>query len=212
MGPKQLRSTGRTTGGVGAMDGLRVILALALALPAMAVSGREPSLIEVVGRYAASRPATAPASGIEVAFSPDQGAEDLVVKFINSAQKSLRVAAYSFTSKPIAEALVSARKRGVDVQIVVDKSQKQERYTSATFTANSGIPTRVDSQYAIFHNKFIVADETHVETGSFNFTASAAHRNAENVLLIWNNPQLAKAYLAKWQGYWSESENYDPRY
>lgn len=59
----------------------------------MAVLGREPSLIEAVGRYAASRPVSAPASGVEVAFSPDQGAEDLVVKLINSAQKSLRVAA-----------------------------------------------------------------------------------------------------------------------
>jgi hypothetical protein len=48
------------------------------------------------------------------------------------------------------------RRHGVDVQVVVDKSQAKAHYTSATFLANVGIPTRIDYRYAIMHNKFMV--------------------------------------------------------
>ena len=143
---------------------------------------------------------------IEVGFSPEGGAETLVLKAIQSAHKSIRVLAYSFTSKPIAEALVAARKRGVDVRVVLDKSQKTEKYTSANFLANSGIPTHIDSVHAIAHNKILVIDQQHVETGSFNFTSAAAKRNAENAIVIWNNPQLADVYMKDWQKHWQHSE------
>jgi len=69
------------------------------------------------------------AGGLEVAFSPNGGCTDLVIKVINSAKTSIRVLAYSFTSAPIAKALVEAHKRGVDVQVVVDKSQKSAKYS-----------------------------------------------------------------------------------
>ena len=155
----------------------------------------------------------APSIGqIEVAFSPRAGATELVVKVISSAEKTIRVAAYSFTSKPIAQALIAAHKRGVDVQVIVDKSQKTERYTSATFLANMGVPTRIDSQHKIMHNKFVIVDGAHVETGSFNFTSSAEKGNAENALVIWKNPQLAAIYTTNWREHWEHSEPYVARY
>lgn len=154
-----------------------------------------------------------PADGmLEVAFSPKAGATELVVKAIASAKRSIRLAAYSFTSKPIAQALVDAHKRGVDVQVVVDRSQKSERYTSATFLANMGIPVRVDSMHAIQHNKFMVVDGIHVQNGSFNYTAAAEQRNAENALVIWNNPKLASIYTSNWEEHWNHSEDYPARY
>ena len=51
---------------------------------------------------------------IQDAFSPRQGATALVVHTIDDARHTLRVAAYSFTSRPIADALIAARQRGVD--------------------------------------------------------------------------------------------------
>src|ERR1035438_10512000 len=80
----------------------------------------------------------------EGAFSPNGGATELVVKTIGEARQSIRVAAYSFSSKPIATALLDAHKRGVDVRVVVDKSNATARYTAATFLANEGVPVRVD--------------------------------------------------------------------
>lgn len=155
-------------------------------------------------------PASAP-SNVSVGFSPGD-AEAIVVRTIDSAQTSIRLAAYSFTSKPIAKALVAASKRGVDVMVVVDKSQRSERYTSATFLANMGIPVRVDSRYAIMHNKFMVVDAHTVQTGSFNYTASAARRNAENVVVVAGTPNMVSAYDAEWRRLWNESEPYGARY
>jgi phosphatidylserine/phosphatidylglycerophosphate/cardiolipin synthase-like enzyme len=109
----------------------------------------------------------------EVAFSPDRGATELVVKTIAEAKQTIRVAAYSFTSKPIAEALLDAHKHGIDVEVVVDKSNEKDRYTAATFLSNQGVPVRVDYQYAIMHDKFVVVDGVTVEEGSFNYTAAA---------------------------------------
>jgi len=134
------------------------------------------------------------------------------VQTINAARQSIIVAAYSFTSKPIAKALVDAHKRGVRVQVVLDKSQRTERYSSATFLSNMGIPVRIDSRYAIMHNKFMVIDGKTVETGSFNYTSSAARRNAENVIVLRDNPRAAQVYAQQWQRLWDESQPYAPRY
>jgi phosphatidylserine/phosphatidylglycerophosphate/cardiolipin synthase-like enzyme len=78
---------------------------------------------------------------IDSYFSPRGGATEAIVKEINSAKTEILVQAYSFTSKPIAKALVEARKRGIKIEAVLDKSQRREKYTSADFIAHAGIPT-----------------------------------------------------------------------
>ncbi len=147
----------------------------------------------------------------EVAFSPDRGATALVVKTIGEAQRSIRVAAYSFTSKPIAEALLNAKRRGIDVDVVVDKSQATARYTAATYLANEGVQVRVDYRYAIMHDKFIVVDGETVEEGSFNYTAAAESKNAENVLVI-HDATIAVQYGREWDRLWAESKPLKARY
>lgn len=147
----------------------------------------------------------------EVAFSPDRGATDLVVKTIHEARQSIRVAAYSFTSKPVAEALVDAERRGIDVKVVVDKSQPTARYTAATFLANEHVPVRVDYQHAIMHDKFIVVDGETVEEGSFNYTSAAESKNAENVLVL-HDVTMAQRYGQEWDRLWAESEEMKGRY
>jgi phosphatidylserine/phosphatidylglycerophosphate/cardiolipin synthase-like enzyme len=141
---------------------------------------------------------------VELAFSPDRGATELVVHTIESAKSTVRVAAYSFTSKPIATALLDAKRRGVDAEVVVDKSNATARYTPATFLANQGVPVRVGYRYAIMHDKFMVVDGATVETGSFNFTAAAEAKNAENVLVL-HDPAVAQRYGQEWDRLWSES-------
>jgi phosphatidylserine/phosphatidylglycerophosphate/cardiolipin synthase-like enzyme len=148
---------------------------------------------------------------VEVAFSPNRGGTELVVKTIGEAQSTVRVAAYSFTSKPIAQALLDAHNRGVDVRVVVDKSQATERYSSATLLANVGIPTRVDYRYAIMHDKFIVVDGQTVEEGSFNYTASAEKKNAENVVVL-HDASVAATYGQEWDRLWVESEPIEGRH
>jgi phosphatidylserine/phosphatidylglycerophosphate/cardiolipin synthase-like enzyme len=149
-------------------------------------------------------------SSIEVFFSPRGGCTDAVVGQLQATKESVLVQAYSFTSVPIAKALLDAHKRGVKVQVILDKSQRTERYSSATFLNNSGIPTFIDSAHAIAHNKVMVIDGQIVITGSFNFTKAAEESNAENLLVI-RNAELAGKYAANWEAHLRHSEPYEGR-
>lgn len=70
--------------------------------------------------------------------------------------------------------------------MVLDKSQRREKYTSADFVAHAGVPTYIDDQHAIAHNKIMIIDRQTLVTGSFNFTKAAEERNAENLLVLKN--------------------------
>jgi len=144
-------------------------------------------------------------------FSLSCGCTEAVVSALDSAKKTVLVQAYSFTSAPIAKALVDAKKRGVDVQVILDKSQRSERYTSATFLANEGVPTYIDAAHKIAHNKVMIIDGQTVITGSFNFTKSAEEGNAENLLVINNAPELAARYVQNWKEHLGHSESYQAR-
>ncbi len=145
---------------------------------------------------------------IEVAFSPHNGATASIVRAINEAHDVILVEAYSFTSKEIAKALLNAKERGVKVSIILDKSQVGRKYSSATFFNNEGFILKIDSVHAIFHDKVMVIDNKNVITGSFNFTQAAENKNAENVLILRNNPQLAKLYTQDWIYNWSIASSY----
>jgi len=147
---------------------------------------------------------------IKVYFSPHGGCTEAVVRAVNSAKKQVLVEAYSFTSEPIAVALIEAEKRGVDVEVILDKSQEQARGTEADFIAESGIPTYIDSAYRIAHDKVMVIDGSKVITGSFNFTKSAEDYNAENLLVISNDPPLADQYAASWKQHLAQSHPFHP--
>jgi len=143
-----------------------------------------------------------------VYFSPHGGCTQAIVQEINQARTSVLVQAYSFTSAPIAEALSNAHKReGMKVEVILDKSQKTEKYSSADFLTNSDIPVRIDSAHAIAHNKVIIIDEETVITGSFNFTKAAEERNAENLIII-KDERLAQKYLKNWKTHSEHSELY----
>jgi phosphatidylserine/phosphatidylglycerophosphate/cardiolipin synthase-like enzyme len=196
------------------MERIIVALVLAFAAPAYAQSVSLP----VVDRIAAVLQANidrAPAVGqIETGFSPEGSAERLILKVINSSRKSIRLAAYSFTSPKVVHALVQARRRGIDVRVVADARSSESKPGAAALNllVNADIQVRTNARYAILHDKFIVADGAHVQTGSFNYSRAAAERNSENVLVIWNNPELAASYLAHWESRYGPGMSYRAPY
>jgi phospholipase D len=142
---------------------------------------------------------------VSVCFVPAQECDTPVVEAIGRAEKFIRVQAYGFTARPILRALANARARGVDVQAILDKSDDRPdregakpRPVGARFTAEAGIPTWIDSSVAIAHNKVIIIDGHLVIGGSYNYTASAERRNAENVTFI-DAPVVADFYLVNWE-------------
>ena len=129
-----------------------------------------------------------------VHFSPKGGCTDLVVQELQKARSEILVQAYSFTSQPIAKALVDAKLRGVHVEILLDHSEEKEPHTDLHFFVEQGLAPRIDAQHAIAHNKIIIIDSRTVITGSFNFTNQAEEHNAENLLVLHHYSDLAALY------------------
>jgi hypothetical protein len=148
------------------------------------------------------------AQQVHACFAPAHHAgptcTDQIVSAIAGAHQVILVQAYGFTSAPIAKALAEAHKRGIDVRVILDKSNLNEGYSSTTFLEHMGITPLIDSHHAIAHNKIMVIDAREVITGSFNFTKAAQEKNAENVVFI-NDPATAKAYTQNWKDHAAHS-------
>jgi phosphatidylserine/phosphatidylglycerophosphate/cardiolipin synthase-like enzyme len=131
---------------------------------------------------------------IQVFFSPKGGCLEAILRELQKARREVLVQAYSFTSEPMTKALVEAKKRGVTVEIVLDKSNEVERYSDLHLFLEQGLDTHIDHDHAIAHNKIIIIDKKVVLTGSYNFTNQAEHENAENLMIIKGHPDLMNWY------------------
>jgi phosphatidylserine/phosphatidylglycerophosphate/cardiolipin synthase-like enzyme len=160
------------------------------------------------GGQANGSDATRPAS-IEVYFSPRGGAANAVIKEIDAAKTSILVQAYSFDYLPIAEALAAAKRRNVQVSVLLDKEKtKDEKPAAVNLLVHSGISTRLDGIHHTAHNKTIILDGQTVVTGSFNFTKHSEQENAENLLVI-RDKALAEKYTANWKTHAEHSTTYE---
>jgi phosphatidylserine/phosphatidylglycerophosphate/cardiolipin synthase-like enzyme len=164
----------------------------------------------VLAQNAVTQPAAVslvPQTHIRVYFTPGDSAELAIVEQLLGAKDSILVQAYSFTNPAIASALADARKRGVNVVILLDKSHRTQKYSAADFTANAGINTLIDDRHAIAHNKIMIIDGQVVITGSYNFTKAAEKSNAENLVII-ESGSVAERYLNNWQKHRRHSQPY----
>ena len=161
---------------------------------------------------------SAPETTIESGFSPDGSAEKLILSTINSAQKSIRVAAYAFTSPTVVDALFKAKKRGVDIAVIVDHKQNTQLDTKGRGKAalnllvNAKISVKTLNTKNTQHSKYMIIDNLHIQTGSYNYSAAAALYNHENVIVIRNNESLAKTYLNNWQTLYNSGIAYKSTY
>lgn len=133
---------------------------------------------------------------ISVCFTPAEQCESRIIGEIDRAQSSIRVQAYGFTSLPIIHALQRAAGRGVEVLAILDKTNER-KYSGATLLDAAGIPVWIDFEPAIAHNKIMVIDEHLTIGGSYNYTAAAQKRNAENVTFT-DSPEIARQFIANW--------------
>lgn len=154
-----------------------------------------------------AEPAPTNTCRVQVYFSPMGGCTDAVVAALRSATNSILVQAFSLTSTPIAQALIKAHERGVRVSVILDRTQRTEKYSAATLLSNAGIRTLIDDSHAAAHNKIIVVDQHLVITGSFNFTKAAEQNNAEN-LLVLDDPAVAAIYAGNWNDHEGHAGSY----
>lgn len=131
-----------------------------------------------------------------ILFSPQDHPTNKLISLIGQAKEKIHAAVYMITDKKIAEALVKAKERGVDVQIVTDKITVEGMYGKGrllrergidVFQFNSEVKKSEAKRYykasPLMHNKFAIIDNK-TWTGSFNWTCSANQKNRENVIIL----------------------------
>ena len=135
---------------------------------------------------------------LKVCFSPKMNCEKLIIDEIDKAGKEILVETYSFTSSNIAEALIGAKVRGVDVKVIADKTNSTDKYSLIKNLRDNDIPIYMNmTRSGIAHNKIMIIDEKYVLTGSYNWTNAAKKRNTENVILI-SDEWIAEIYKINW--------------
>lgn len=167
-----------------------------------------PAAIAVMVLYTAivsiAKDKPQPTPAIEVWFAPGSQPENALVKEIDGAKSEIRILAYNFTSQPIVDALIAAKARGVDVQVVIDHKALHEKKCVAEQLLLAKIAVFDDEAHPIQHNKVTVLDGKLVVTGSYNYSVNAK-KNAENLLII-RDVEIANLYRANWQHHAEHSQ------
>jgi phosphatidylserine/phosphatidylglycerophosphate/cardiolipin synthase-like enzyme len=132
--------------------------------------------------------------------------EGRLIDKINAAQNSIHIAAFEFNLTPVAEALIAARQRGVDVRWVTDdehgiEADEEPDRGQFAMLQQAGIEVRADTRSALMHNKFFIFDAQTVWTGSTNITESAIFKQDNNVIVI-HSPAVAAIYEREFQEMW----------
>jgi len=131
----------------------------------------------------------------EAVFSPGGGCESRIVEELSSAKKNIRIQMYIFTSKRIADVLGKAAKRGVKVDVILDKSQEKATYGPWRALLRDGVRVYFDREHDTANNKIVIVDSRAVITGSYNFTKAAEDKNAENILILKNAEDVIDSYI-----------------
>jgi len=142
--------------------------------------------------------------------SPEQwqnSIEGRLIEKINAAQNSIHIVSFEFDLTPVAEALIAAKQRGVDVRWVTDDESGIEADADPdrgqfALLQNAGIEVRADTRSALMHNKFWIFDQQTLWTGSTNITASAVFQQNNNTVVI-HSPDVAAIYEREFEEMWS---------
>jgi phosphatidylserine/phosphatidylglycerophosphate/cardiolipin synthase-like enzyme len=134
-------------------------------------------------------------------FSPQDDTLEAFLAFIGTAKKKIRVADYSFNLKPLVALLIEKQKAGVDVQLVLDKSQSvgvtEKPEIAQLKKAKVPFVVGTSDKHKIMHNKFTIVDDEWVQSGSWNYTAAAS--DEDNFFDIEHSEERATAFAADWQ-------------
>jgi phosphatidylserine/phosphatidylglycerophosphate/cardiolipin synthase-like enzyme len=154
-------------------------------------------------------PLSVRATDPEIYFSRSDPVEQKIIREIDGAKTSIHLLIYSFTDEKLEAALLRAAGRGVEVKIVFDRSQTQEKHSLADDMLKKLGAKRVEFRTGkgrgIMHEKMAVYDGAEVSLGSFNWTSNARDNNWENIIFL-RDPRLAAACECEFQRVWSTPE------
>jgi len=117
-------------------------------------------------------------------FSIPQDCASLIASLIGRANRSVHVAVFIFTNPSLADALVAAQRRGVNVIVVIERSNANATGSQVGYLRANNVTVVLDGNPYLMHHKFAVIDEEIVIVGSYNWTLAAENRNDESILII----------------------------
>lgn len=135
---------------------------------------------------------------IAVAFAPDSNITGDVARMIADAQESVEFLAFSFTSDPLAEALIAAHRRGIRVRGVIESRNARGSGGELGKFQAAGLDVLADGNCYLLHDKVFIVDGERVVTGSFNWSANAQEANDENTITV-ENAWFAERYQEQFQ-------------
>jgi phosphatidylserine/phosphatidylglycerophosphate/cardiolipin synthase-like enzyme len=143
---------------------------------------------------------------VETYFSPEDDTIDHLLALVSGAQKTVYFLAFSFTSDELADAIMAAQERGVEVRGVLDAGQAASNQGGEYARLRAaGVDVRMDGEGGNMHNKVLIIDGEIVVTGSYNFSANAEDSNDENTLII-HDQGLANLFADEFWRIWNLTE------
>lgn len=145
---------------------------------------------------------------VEISFQPqDREGMYRIEQLIRSAKKSVKIAMFTWTNKDLAQAVIDVRKRGIDVQVVMDRQQASSASGKiAALLQKRDIPVRLSNGPGLLHHKFVYIDGTILESGSANWTRAAFTQNEEVFVILRNlTVEQQKQMDALWNAILQES-------
>ena len=141
---------------------------------------------------------------VSVCFSPiNKTITTQVIPLIQGAKEYIYVPAFYLTRRDIIDELINAKKRGVDVKIIVDETSVKGRYVNVNYIKEKGVDLKIEHWQGKMHMKSMIIDDKNLVIGSMNFTKQGETVNDENCLIIKNAPNLTTAYKAHFLELWN---------
>ncbi len=133
-------------------------------------------------------------TNLGIYFSPqDKSITNAVLPLIRNAKKYVYIPTFVLTENRVTEELIKAKKRGVDVKIIIDALNASSKYSKHQILRNSGVLVKTENYAGKMHSKSMIVDDEYVLIGSMNFSYSGENRNDENLIVI-KDIQMAKFY------------------
>jgi len=140
-------------------------------------------------------------------FSPGDDCLNAIITGIEEAAQSIKICVFTISDDRISDAIVRAHRSGIRIKIISDNDKLYDKGSDIRELAAKGLEVRVDKTRSHMHHKFAIFDDTHVLTGSYNWTRSAALYNHENVL-VTDNPSIVRDYRREFEKLWDRMTPY----
>ena len=135
-------------------------------------------------------------------FSPGESCQQAIINQLNQTQRVAKICVFTISNDQIAEAILAAHSRGVDIRIVTDNDKAFDLGSDINKFFKEGLVVKIDDTANHMHHKFMVSDDQVLLTGSYNWTNSAARYNQENIV-VTTDAKLVKSFLSEFEKLWS---------